>query len=156
MNRFLLFITIIGVLVLSACDPSNIYEKHLQTNNLQWHTDDIKSFTVNIDDTALYYDLHTAVRYIDNCPYPEITVKMTVNYNNNSVIEKEGVVNIKDKDGEYIGDVSGNMWDCDNIIIDNYKFNHTGEYIVTIQAVNPEKVYSLIQDVGLIVKKVEK
>ena len=59
-------LAIFVMLVVAGCNKNNVLEENAQINDYKWVYTDGKTFTTEIKDTAIKYDLYVSVRHSFN------------------------------------------------------------------------------------------
>ncbi len=150
-KKHLLFVIITALFTVSSC--SDVYNDYQSVSDLQWKKSDVKSFEFTIDEDA-NYDMFFALRYASGFPHPILNVHFEIILPDGTEREKDMNFRIVDKDGKYIGDVAGNMWDAEFLFSENEKMN-AGKYIVTYTHNMEKDPVIAVIDLGLIVRKTD-
>src|SRR5688572_3078620 len=58
----------ISFIFLASCDPERVFEQNHDIENSDWKKEDTLSFTFDIPDSTLSYDLYYTVRYTNTYP----------------------------------------------------------------------------------------
>lgn len=151
----LLFLTPIILLVLASCSKNKVFEKFEKFENNEWPMDKAILFDVAIKDTSAFYDISIPVRYIDNFPYDGLLVVMTINTPSGEERSKKYKLKLRDDEGKFIGDVSGDIWDATVPIIKKTKFNSAGTYKFEIVNDMPKTPTPCVMEIGLLIEKSE-
>jgi len=144
MKKILLILLTIG---LFSCGNETFKEYHTFSDIL-WHKSDIVKFDVNIE-TSGEYNIYLPLRYTYGCPYKSvpIDIKFISPSGKEQTISKE--IKIMDENNKYIGEGAGDIWDTEELIAENYKFDEKGKYKVEISQISSEETLAFIMEVGL-------
>jgi gliding motility-associated lipoprotein GldH len=151
----LLFLTPIILLFLVSCSKNKVFEKFEKFENNEWPMDKVVLFDVAIEDTSAFYDISIPVRHIDNFPYDGLLVVMTINTPSGEERSKKYKLKLRDDEGKFIGDVSGDIWDTTIPIIKKTKFNNIGTYKFEIVNDMPQTPTPCVMEIGLRIDKSE-
>lgn len=149
--KILLFIVFI-VFVLTAC--KNIYRNFQSVKDMKWYKKDVKTFDVTIPEDG-NYDLIFAMRYSTGYPFTTIKVHIEQTTPERKVLEKDAEFPVADENGNYIGDVTGQLWDIEDVFSEN-TFLKKGDYTFKINHGMNNNPVILVIDVGLIVRQYKK
>ncbi|MBA3900968.1 MAG: gliding motility lipoprotein GldH, partial [Bacteroidetes bacterium] len=56
MNKYPIYLMLPLAMMLFSCNDERFYEENASIPDAKWHADDIKTFEVEINDTAALYD----------------------------------------------------------------------------------------------------
>ena len=152
----LLFILPIFALFISSCSKNKVFEKYEKFKNYEWPMDKEASFNVPIEDTAAFYDISIPVRHLENYPYDALVIVMTINTPAGEMRSKGYKLQLRDSEGEFIGDGSGDICDATIPIIKKTKFNNPGTYNFEIVSDMPVTPTPAIMEIGLRIDKSDK
>ncbi len=151
MKKLIFLLGISFITLLYSC--SNVYSEHQEIKDLKWFKKDVKTFEVEIT-KAGEYDLFFAMRH--SIGYPFTSIKISIEYlNDNQTFVKEAEFPTTDENGEYIGEVTGQLWDIESVFAERM-FLNKGKHIFKISHAMNSNPVILVVDVGLIVKKSSK
>jgi len=147
---FKLYLTIIFVIfLLNSC--SNVYSEQQKIKDLQWFKTDVKIFEVYIPEDG-NYDLFFTMRHSIGYPFTSIKIKIEQITPNNKEFLKKVEFSVIDKERKYIGNVTGQLWDTENLFSKN-TFLKKGNYVFRISHAMNSNPVILVIDIGLIVRK---
>ncbi len=141
------------LLILMSCSRGKVYEKFIKIDNYTWARDQVIKFEVPVEDTLSLYDVTIAVRHTSYYAYANIRVNMMITYPSGDMRTKDYNIPIRDKEGNFIGDGAGDLWDITIPALQKVSFPFKGTYIFEIQNVMPLMKTPDIMDVGLTVRK---
>ncbi len=149
--KFSIIISISISVFLFSCDNKTVYKEFIKFPDLELAKNDIKTFIFENTDDVSKVDVYLAFRYAQGFQFDIMLF---------SVIEKSPVGNfpypisiqIKDDNGKYIGEGSGDIWDIEIPIKQNVSLAK-GTYRYEISSNMPLQKLNMIMEVGLIIKK---
>lgn len=115
-----------------SCGPRTIYEeKHILDS--QWsYTDDI-TFTYNVQDTLMAYDLILTVYHDEDFGFENLYVMTQTTFPDKKVISHPVSLQLANADGQWLGKCSNNTCQTDIYISPKSYFQSVGDYTVKIQ-----------------------
>ena len=136
------------------------YEKVKNENDLPiWDIKDVKKFTVDIQDIQVKYKLSLSLRYASGVRRSSVnsfTLKLTTTSPDGKKTVKDYVINLKDKEGKFLGDAAGDLIDLMTLVEDNYTFAEKGNYTFeVIHNMPPNTSITGIIGAGLKLDKIE-
>jgi gliding motility-associated lipoprotein GldH len=147
MKRFTLIIS--SLLILSSCNET--YRDIQKIDDLKWFREDTKIFEVTIPDDGLY-DLYFVFRHSSGYPFTSIKIKLDQTGPEGNQISQDAEFQVADENGEYIGEVAGQLWDIKELFSEKKELKK-GKYTFKIShAMNSDPVI-LVIDIGLIIKE---
>lgn len=133
---------------------SDTYNNYKNIEGLKWYKKDVKTFEVNIPEDGSY-DLFFAMRHLIGYPFTSIKIKIEQITPDKNKFIKEAEFAVADVKGRYIGDVTGQLWDIENLFSENTHLKK-GKYIFKISHTMNSNPVILLVDIGLIVRKTSK
>jgi len=149
MNKVIILFFAATVSFFTACNDT--YRDFQSVKDMKWYDTDVKTFDVTISEDG-NYDLIFAMRHSTGYPFTTIKVNMEQITPEGKISEKNAEFPIADKNGKYIGEVTGQLWDIENVFSEN-TFLKKGKYIFKISHKMNNNPVILVIDVGLIVRK---
>ncbi|MFH0894842.1 MAG: hypothetical protein V2A54_10450 [Bacteroidota bacterium] len=157
-TTFFLSSAIIALMILfTACSPEGQVYKDFQSTGLdsEWPNTKVPTFSFEITEPAQSYDVLLGVRYAKGFPYTQLKVNVRMKIPSGMVKDIPVEVQIRDKAGEYLGDVMGDVGDIEMNIQTGKVFLEKGKYEYTVTSMMPVEPVPMILEIGLIVKKGE-
>lgn len=140
-------------LLLSLFSCSDTYRDFQSVKDMKWYKEDYKTFEVDIKEEG-YYDLFFAMRYSTGYPFKQIKIIIAQKQPDGTEFFKDAEIMIANEQNEYIGEVTGQLWDIETLVSEKTYLNK-GKYIFKIShAMNNDPVV-LVIDVGLVIKQSE-
>lgn len=155
MKKTCFLISILLPTLFFGCSKNKVFEKFEKFSNNEWPMDKVVSFDVAIEDTSAFYDISIPVRHVDNFPYDGLLVVMTINTPSGEERSKKYKLKLRDDDGKFIGDGSGDIWDATVSVIKKTKFNKAGTYKFELVNDMPKTPTPSVMEIGLRVEKSE-
>jgi gliding motility-associated lipoprotein GldH len=120
------------ILILSSCDKNRIYEKNISVEKYSWDSKFVPSFTVEIKDTSVLYNLYINVRHAEFYPYQNIWLLVSTGFPDSTVSSKRIEIMLANKEGKWFGEGLGDIWDYRTLIQENAFFTTPGNYTFTL------------------------
>jgi gliding motility-associated lipoprotein GldH len=143
----------IASLILSACSPGKIFERHQSIDQHKWARDHVVRFEVEIEDTETPYDFFLAIRHSSHFAFANIKVNFTINFPSGAMRTKDHDLFVRKENGSFIGEGAGDIWDVKFPVQTGMKLSDKGTYTVKVQNIMPLMETADIMQVGLVVKK---
>jgi gliding motility-associated lipoprotein GldH len=151
MKRFL-FSAMLLILALS-CQRGVIYKEYHKFDNYTWKRFDKVSFSMAVEDAGTTADIVLTIRHITQYPYDNLPVNiiLTTPSGEERIIEKD--IRLKDENGEFKGDVAGDLWDVEEILWSGFYFTEAGTYKLELENLIPKMGIPGLADIGVYLKK---
>lgn len=151
-----LFIILSACFLLSGCNEDCVFVEHQELSpNLEWKSEDVITFEVLIEDNSIAYNQSIAFRYATAFPYNNLLINITETSPGGVVTQRDYEIDVIDENMDYIGDPGGDIWDLEQVIESNKKFNETGTYTYTIQHIMQNDPVQLAMEIGMVLDKVK-
>jgi|GEM_PF-4017804 len=147
------FILILFVLTLVGCNSSSVFNK-TESFDLAWHAKHIVSLTTDSIDTGKYEEI-LVFRYGDGYPFSQLKIHLVTTNNETTFNDSDFMIDIVDKEGNYIGDGLGDIWDLEQPL-DTININDPTilKFQISQKVINGN--LPMIMEVGIKLKKLEK
>jgi len=152
MKYILVIFVIFSVSFFTACN--DIYRDFQSVKDMKWYDTDVKTFDVTIPEDG-NYDLIFAMRHSTGYPFTTIKINIEETMPGGKIYEKDAEFPVTDENGNYIGEVTGQLWDIEAAFDENV-FLKKGKYKFRIRHNMNHNPVILVIDIGLIVRKHEK
>jgi gliding motility-associated lipoprotein GldH len=150
---FSIFFTAV-MLSLSACtDPKSLLDQNTEVANHNWAYQDRVKFTVKIDDEKIPYNLFVNLRITADYKYSNMFVLVTQIGPDKKADTKRYEIPLANKDGEWLGKGSGNLYSYQYPFLSDFKFAAKGVYTFEIEQNMRDNPLKEVSDVGLKVEK---
>lgn len=142
------------VAALSGCAGKNtITDQNVEISGHNWtYTSRIK-FAFKIDDEKAAYNLYMNLRVTADYKYSNIFVLISQSGPGIKNASKRYEMRLANKDGEWLGKGSGNLYSYQEPFLVNHKFPAKGTYIFVIEQNMRDNPLKEVSDVGLRVEK---
>jgi len=152
MKKAIFIFFIFGTVFFTACN--DVYRDFQSVKDMKWYKNDIKNFQVNIPEDG-NYDLIFAMRHSTGYPFTTIKIHVEQSTPKGKILEKDAEFPVADENGNYIGDVTGQLWDIEDVFSEN-TFLEKGDYTFKISHGMNNNPVILVIDVGLVVRQHKK
>jgi len=122
------YLSLFILLVIVGCGPTPYYSELHELDNQKWTTDEVLTFSPNIEDLATNYDLHLIIDHEQSYKYENVYFKILTKFPNGKEKEEQLSVDLADNKGQWVGNCSGERCKCKVYLLENFKFPDIGEY----------------------------
>lgn len=154
-NKFIILFIIFSGIIFVACDRKKVYEEYIEIDNYVWETDKTINFEFEITDTLSLYNIFLNIRHASVYPYNNLWLFITSSAPNGNIAKDTVEYILIDKNGRWLGDGLGDIWDLQKPWKQNVRFAHTGKYRVELEQAMRIPALPGIMDMGLRVEKIE-
>ncbi|MEO6979069.1 MAG: gliding motility lipoprotein GldH [Mucilaginibacter sp.] len=152
---------ILYFLLLSAClllftgcsDRNAIIDQNAEVADHNWTYLNRFKFTFKIDDEKAAYNLYINLRVTGGYKYSNLFVLVSQSGPGIKDASKRFEMKLANKDGEWLGKGSGNLYSYQEPFLINHKFAAKGTYTFTIEQNMRDNPLREVSDVGLRVEK---
>jgi gliding motility-associated lipoprotein GldH len=145
-----------GLLLFSGCtDPKAVVDQNAEVINHNWTYLNKFKYPVKIDDEKLSYNLYMNLRVTSDYKYSNLFVLISQTGPDKKTTVKRYELKLANKDGEWLGKGSGNLYSYQKPFLTNYKFPAKGTYTFTIEQNMRDNPLREVSDVGLRVEKTQ-
>jgi gliding motility-associated lipoprotein GldH len=138
------FVCVVG---LSSCDFGVFNKWKIEGSkefpNNTWNRFEPLEETFTISNLKKQYDVKVELSILDGFEYNQVPIEIVITSPSGQKNIVNKVMVIKDKDGNHIGKVEGDVWTVEQIIYSNKEFTEAGEYSVSVQ--NRTQYYELFK-----------
>lgn len=139
--------------VLLSCNEDAYFEEYRKVEQDTWHMDDIKEFTIQIDDTSAYRMIIN-IRNTTDYSYSNLYMFLTMLHPRQSARRDTIECLLADPYGHWLGKGVGKIRESRFLIKDNFSFPDTGNYLFKIEQAMRDVTLEGIADVGLRIEKI--
>ncbi|MBK9636314.1 MAG: gliding motility lipoprotein GldH [Bacteroidetes bacterium] len=149
------FLFLFGIsMLLVSCDSSVVYEENIKIENNAWSSEKPLVFQVNIKDTTVGHNVYINLRNASHYPFSNIFIFMNTTLPNGQLDRDTLEIMLASKDGKWLGNGLGDIWDNRILFKRNVSFPMPGEYrFELIQAMRLDPLPG-IMDGGIRIEKV--
>lgn len=137
------------ILFISSCEKSRIYEKNAAIKENTWESGFIPSFTLEIKDTSLLYNLYINIRHTESYPFQNIWLSVSTLFPDGTKSSRRIEVMLANDDGKWFGESLGNIWDYRTLIQENAFFTSPGFYTFTLEQIMRQDKLPGIISIGI-------
>ncbi len=146
--RFINYIVILLVLVLTSCGPNVVYEENHILNDV-WTYDQKIDFNFEINDPQKEYDLLLTVVHDADFGYQNIYTKITTTYPTSEEFTSPLSIELANKMGSWLSSCSKEACTLHLLLRDDIKFKDVGDYKISFMQDTREAHLKGIQSLGL-------
>ncbi|NVO02274.1 MAG: gliding motility lipoprotein GldH [Bacteroidetes bacterium] len=140
-------------LTLFSCNSIDVCNQKQTISNNVWVRDQTADFDVEIKDSIQKYDVSIVIRHASYYPYANLVVELFMTFPTGEERVKEHDLLLRNKDGSFLGEGMGDIWDISIPVYKNHVFNALGKYKFTIRNVMPVHETPGLMEIGLNIKK---
>jgi len=153
-NILFLLLSIAVVLASTGCSDKNaVIDKSVAVDNHNWAYLNRFRFDANIEDAAVPYNLYINLRVTGDYKYSNMFVLVTQTGPDKKSETKRYELKLANKEGEWLGDGSGNLYSFQISLRTNYKFPSKGAYAFYMEQNMRDNPLKEVSDVGIRVEK---
>jgi gliding motility-associated lipoprotein GldH len=144
-----------SLLMLAGCkDPNAVIDQNTEVANHNWTYLNKFKFAFKIDDEKPGYNLYMNLRVTGDYKYSNLFVLITQSGPGIKSAVKRYEMRLANKDGEWLGKGSGNLYSYQEPFLINHKFPAKGTYTFVIEQNMRDNPLREVSDVGLRVEKI--
>jgi len=145
---------IVTVLSLAGCtDPAAVIDQNTEMVNNNWSYANKLRYPVKIDDAGISYNLYLNLRVTADYKYSNMFVLMHQSGPDKKTSTVRYEVKLANKDGEWLGQGSGNIYTYQVPFRTHYKFPVKGIYYFELEQNMRDNPLHEVSDAGLRVEK---
>ena len=148
-----IILVLFTIIAFYSCNNSVFNEYH-EFSMLEWKQSEVPEFEFEITNDTTNYDIYFTLRYVEGFPYQNMIGTMLIVDENKQSSLNNFKFRVVDENKDYIGDVAGNIFDIETVLIKDTSLAK-GKYKVTIEQTTALPSLAFVMDAGLIVKKSE-
>ena len=150
--KHLLFLSAIAICLLS-CDTNRILDENEIIANSEWAINDVRTFTFDIVDKALAYNLFVNVRNTSDYDYRNLYLFIEMSSPSNKYFMDTVEVKLANSKGKWVGNGIGNVWQNQIPLLKQVKLVELGTYKVSVTQGMRHDTLKGISDIGVRVEK---
>lgn len=140
------------MLLFTSCEQ-HFVQKWTDIAYLNWTASNVVSNDIEITETEATHQVSIGLRYLHDISQKSIKVGLEIISPSQKITSKEYDIQLKDENGEDIGEVMANLVDIIQIVEKDMKFEEKGKYTFKIKQLTGENDLAGIVEVGLIIDK---
>lgn len=137
------------ILFLSSCEKNRIYEANVPIKNNTWDSNFTPSYTVDIRDTTLLYNLYVDVHHTEIYPFQNIWLLVTTRFPDSTKLSRRIEVMLANDEGKWFGESLGEICDYRTLIQENAFFTKPGTYTFTFGQIMRQDELPGIMSIGI-------
>ena len=149
-----LLLVLTASLVLQSCSGGRVFEEHRKLDDYTWKRFENIIFEADIQDTSASYDIYIAIRHITQYPFKNLMITTIMKTPSGEERYLEYDLQIRDDDGNPLGDGMGDLWDISIPLRKNFRFREAGTLVIEFENRMPRPTTPGIMEIGLIIEKV--
>ena len=143
------------LLLLAGCvDRNRVIDTNEEVPNQNWTYLNKFKFDFTIDNEKATYNLYMNLRVTGNYKYSNLFVLITQTGADKKETTKRYELTLANREGEWLGKGSGNLYNYQLRFLTNYQFSKKGAYHIYIEQNMRDNPLTEVSDVGLRVEKV--
>jgi gliding motility-associated lipoprotein GldH len=151
-----IFCAVLFSVMFTGCtDPKSLIDQNTPVTDHNWTYAVKYSYAVKIADEKSLYNVYMNLRVTANYKYSNLFVLIAETGPDNKSKITRYELKLADKDGEWLGQGSGNLYSYQVPFRTNYKFPSKGVYHFTIEQNMRDNPLREVSDVGLRVEKAQ-
>ena len=157
-KSFVLYTTATVMLLMNACnvkDPKMIVDQNTEIYNENWAYNNPVRSDFFIDDTLASYNLYLNLRVTPDYKYSNIFVLVHQTGPDKKTTTTRFEITLANRDGEWLGQGTGNLYSYQVAFKTHYKFPQKGKYHISIEQNMRDNPLRQVSDAGLRVEKAE-
>lgn len=156
MKQFRIYITLVvaGLFFMTACDQHRVFDENVEIPDNKWSSEKPVVLQMNITDTVNPHNVYINLRNASHYPFSNIFLFLNTKFPDGKIDRDTLEIMLAGKDGKWLGEGLGDIWDNRVLFKKNVAFPQAGEYRFEItQAMRLDPLPG-IMDVGMRVEKV--
>ena len=134
MKKYNFFIFIcLSLLLMVSCHRKPLMEETYTLQEKSWNRFRVLTFKPELVKENCYYDIVLEISYMDGFAYDELPLHtiLTAPDGQKNILSKK--VRIRNKSGEYQGNVYGDTWTVKKVVFDHKQLKNKGIYTFDVQ-----------------------
>ncbi|WP_337045097.1 gliding motility lipoprotein GldH [Emticicia sp. 17c] len=138
-----------------SCESNAVYKSFVDFKDTKWYIKDVPSFTFDIQDETIPYDIYLLVRNASQYPYNNLYLTRYIYGPDNKLLSNtlEQVILFDPKTGKPQGKGLGDIFDSKIISSKAYKFPKKGKYTIKLKQYMRQDPLPYIMSVGISIEK---
>lgn len=152
--RIILTAAVLNLCWLASCDNAGaITDTNQAINARNWSYVNRIKVPFVIDDLNSSYGLYINLRHTGDYRYSNIFLRIHTRSPNGKVLSERKEFRLALPDGQWLGTGTGNLYQYQLPLTENYQFAQKGQYVIEIEQNMRDNPLKEITDVGLRIKK---
>jgi gliding motility-associated lipoprotein GldH len=152
-SQFRVLLFFLGLLSLTACDPSAVLDENVKLPENQWALNNVVRLEADINDTVIPHNIYINVRNAGGYSFSNLFLFMNT-YTPDGKFARDTIeVTLADERGQWLGDGMGDIWDNRILFKKNFVFPQSGKYRFELEQAMRVNPLPGIMDVGIRIEK---
>ena len=155
MRIFYVFLLGLLCMLVAGCDESRVYEKNIDFKSNDWYEDSVASFSFDIQDPSINYNLYVDVRNAISYPFANLYVKYNLKDSTGKNLSSKllRLPLFDSKTGKPHGEGLGDIFDHRFPLIKAHNFPSQGKYKLEIVQYMRQDPLPFIMAIGTRIEK---
>lgn len=142
--------------LVTACIPSNTFEKNAVIQNHKWHAKDIKGYVFDIKDTTSEYLMFATIRHTDGYHFSNIWLQAETTKPDKSVLKQKVELPLAEASGRWTGKGMNEIYAHKIRLSGNTatKFDQAGRYTIKLKQIMRENPLEEVMSVGIRLERI--
>jgi gliding motility-associated lipoprotein GldH len=138
-----------------SCDSNAIYKSYVDMKDTNWYVKNVPTFTFEVKDEAIPYNIYLLVRNASQYPYNNLYVTRYIYGPDGKILSNrlEEVMLFDQKTGKPLGEGLGDIYDNKVISSKNFMFPKKGKYTIKLKQYMRQDPLPYIMSMGVSVEK---
>ncbi len=134
---------------LSSCQTNMVFDDNEEIKNYVWDSKVKPSFTFEIKDTMVLYNIYINLRHVDYYMFSNVWLNVSAVFPDGTRQVKRVEIPLADESGKWYGEGLGDIWDYRYMIQQGAYFNKPGKYTFSLEHLMRKDPLPGVMSVGL-------
>lgn len=148
MRNLIIGISVLVILAISSCGSDALFNQSIDIPNRTWKEKDVKTFKVDISDTAKVYDFVLTIRTTTDYQFANLWLYLTIDGPMGKSKRFPIEIITADPTGRWTGDKSGSLVSFSKLFMHD-RFTKKGKYSLQFEQATTQKTLSEVVDITL-------
>lgn len=148
MRNLIIGISVLVTLAISSCGSDALFNQSIDITNRTWKEKDVKTFKVDISDTAKVYDFVLTIRTTTDYQFANLWLYLTIDGPMGKSKRFPIEIITADPTGRWTGDKSGSLVSFSKLFMHD-RFTKKGKYSLQFEQATTQKTLSEVVDITL-------
>ncbi|MDX2002353.1 MAG: gliding motility lipoprotein GldH [Chitinophagales bacterium] len=149
-------IFLLGLVLLSGCNPNVVFEKNQEIEKYVWNKNKPVVLSTTIEDTTLRYNISVNIRHANFYEYSNLWMMVYTTFPDGKKLHQRIEFQLAETSGKWQGDCTGDICDINLPIQQNARFEQPGKYTFEFEQIMRQDLLPGIMAVGLKIEKLPK
>lgn len=142
-------------LLIWACNSNVVYDKSKEIENNIWRSDNVLKYSVNITDTASYYNYYVNLRNTADYKFSNLFVFLSTIFPDGQLSRDTLELFLAEPDGRWLGNRTGKWVDNRILLQKSFRFVMPGNYSFEFEQAMRTEALEGIADFGIRIEKTQ-